>query len=428
MNNQVRTNEQFLNDLRRPELEFSKLKKYENNHKIIAEALKQERELYDDLANALPCGIYRLRVFHDRSLIQENWSNSNDTPYDIEFVNDCFCEILNLDRVVFEKNPGIINDLVFEADKAEFARKNVEANLHMKPFIWEGRFIVKDNPIWIHFESIPRLLKNGDIIWTGTLNNISKRKNTELEIATKNHELHILNAEKDKFLSIIAHDLRSPFNAIIGLSRILIDRVKEKDLVQIDEFANFILQSSNRAMDLLKDLLEWAQSQTGRMKFNPVQFEMVDIVNELSLLYDDIAGQKSITIKKVLPHNITVFADKAMIGTVLRNLFSNAIKFTKPGGEVIISIEAKHNDIIFSIKDTGVGILKDSIAKLFRIDKTYSTSGTNEETGTGLGLILCKDFVEKHNGKIWVESEVGNGSTFYFTLPFNPKQKETIVI
>jgi len=426
MNSKERTKEQLINELRQAEFEISELKKATDNHKKIAEALNQERELYADLANALPSGIYCLRVFHDVSLIHEKWASSNDTPYVIEFANDRFFEILDLDRLDFEKNPGIINDLIFETDKAEFAKMNVEANLNVTPFIWEGRFMINDNPIWIHFESIPRVLENGDIIWTGTLNDVSIRKNAELEIALKNQELEKLNAEKVKFLTIIAHDLKSPFNSIIGFCELLLEQIKEKDYEQIGEFANIILQSSNKAMDLLMNLVEWAQSQTGRMEFKPEHFEMVTLINEIIPLYDDIAGQKSIAIKKVLPHNATVFADKAMISTVFRNLISNAIKFTMPGGEVIISAMEKQNEIIFSVRDTGVGIPLNSIGKLFQIDQSYSTTGTNKEKGTGLGLILCKEFVEKQGGKIWGESEERIGSTFYFTLPFNVEPFEKI--
>jgi signal transduction histidine kinase len=153
------------------------------------------------------------------------------------------------------------------------------------------------------------------------------------------------------------------------------------------------------------------------MEFNPEHFEMEAFINEATLLMDDIARQKSINIKKVLPRNVYMFADKAMINTVFRNLISNAIKFTMPGGRITISAEVKQREIVFLVSDTGIGIPKNSIEKIFRIEQSYSTPGTNKEKGTGLGLILCKEFVEKHGGKIWVESEEGTGSTFYFTLP-----------
>jgi len=230
-------------------------------------------------------------------------------------------------------------------------------------------------------------------------------------------KLRELNATKDKFFSIIGHDLKSPFNSIIGFSNLLVEQIKNKDIEGIDEYANIVLKSSNNAMDLLLNLMEWSRSQTGRMEFNPEYFDLVSCINKIILLYVDIAGQKSITIKNILPHKASVFADNAMISTVLRNLISNAIKFTIPGGKIIVSAMEKQNEIIFSVSDNGVGISKNSIEKLFRIDQSYSTTGTNEETGTGLGLILCKEFVEKHNGKIWVESEEKKGSTFYFTLP-----------
>ena len=419
MSFQDKTKEQLLSDLTQTEYEISELKKSEDNHKKIAEALNQERELYADLANALPSGVYRLRVYHDVSLIEEKWFSSNDAPYAIEFVNDRFCEILDLDRHVFEKNPGIISDLIFEADKAGFARMNVEANLHTTPFIWEGRFIIKDNPIWIHFESIPRVLQNNDIIWTGTLNDVSERKNAELEITLKNQELQKLNAEKDKFLSIIAHDLKSPFNSIIGFSEYLVEQVKENDYEKIEKYANIILQSSNRAMDLLKNLMEWAQSQSGRMVFNPEYFAIGTLINEVTLLLNDTAEQKSIIIANTLPHDRLVYADKKMISTVMRNLLSNAIKFTQPGGQITILAVDKQNELAVSVSDNGVGISKERIDRLFHIDENYSTPGTQNEKGTGLGLIICKEFVKRNKGKLWVESEVGIGSTFHFSLPLN---------
>jgi signal transduction histidine kinase len=246
---------------------------------------------------------------------------------------------------------------------------------------------------------------------------ITERKKAEQEIKLKNEELHELNATKDKFFSIIAHDLKSPFNSIMGFSELLIEQIKENDYAGIEKYAQIILDSSERAVELLMNLMEWSRSQTGRMEFNPEYFELVDFIDEVSDLFDDIAGQKSIIIKKDLPHNAPVFADKAMISTVFRNLISNAIKFTKPGGEIFISINQKQNEITVSVKDSGIGIPAGRIDNLFRIDENYSTPGTNNEKGTGLGLILCKEFIEKHGGRIWVESEPDKGSTFSFSLP-----------
>lgn len=378
--------------------------------------LNHERELYTDLSNALPAGIYRLRVFKDVSLIDKKWETSTDTPYKLEFANNRFYEILHIDKELFIKNPGIISDFILEEDKESFVRLNVEANLNKTPFAWEGRFKINENQIWIHFESVPRCLENGDIIWTGTLNDVSKRKAAELEIASKNIELEKLNAEKNKFFSIIAHDLRSPFNAIIGLSELLVEEIDEKNYENAQEYSSIILQSAHRAMALLKNLMEWAQLKTGKIEYNPEYFNIVALIKEAALLYNEIAKKKSITIEENLPYFLSLYADKAMISSILRNFISNAIKFTMPGGKVVVTVEEKPREIIFSVKDTGVGIPKERVDDIFKIDHMYSTIGTDNEKGTGMGLTLCKDFVEMHSGKIWVESEEGIGSCFCFSL------------
>ena len=250
----------------------------------------------------------------------------------------------------------------------------------------------------------------------------STLENTLNQLNETNAALQQVNATKDKFFSIIAHDLRSPFNSIIGFSDLLVEQIKMKDVEGIDMYAQIIIESSNKAMDLLMNLMEWSRSQTGRMDFKPQYLNLEDFIHETVLLYDNIAGQKSITIKHILPHDVSIFADKAMINTVFRNLIANAIKFTRPGGEINISAVKQHHEIIFSVSDTGVGISHDKLEKIFQLDQSCSTLGTSQEKGTGLGLILCKEFVEKHGGKIWVESKEDIGSTFYFTLPFNTEQ------
>lgn len=195
-----------------------------------------------------------------------------------------------------------------------------------------------------------------------------------------------------------------------------------KDVEGIEKYAQIIVESSNKAMDLLMNLMEWSRSQTGRMDYKPENLNIENFIHETVSLYDNIAGEKSITINRFLPHDVIVFADKAMINTVLRNLIANAIKFTKPGGEINISAVKQHNEVIVSVSDTGVGMSQDKLGKIFQLDQSCSTLGTNKEKGTGLGLILCKEFVEKHGGKIWVESKEDIGSTFYFTLPHKTEQ------
>ncbi len=249
---------------------------------------------------------------------------------------------------------------------------------------------------------------------------IERRQSDEM-IKLKNELLLVINAEKDKFFSIIAHDLKNPFNAIIGFSNLLAEKVHEKDYEGIEEFAEIIQDSSERAMALLMNLLEWSRSQTGRIKFAPEYYDIRELITEVTELLKGSAVQKSITISTKATGKKSAFVDKAMLGTVLRNLVSNAIKYTHHGGEIQISAVFKEDGLTFSIKDNGVGIQKKALEKLFRIDENVSTLGTEDEKGTGLGLILCKEFIEKHGGTIWAESEMGKGSVFYFSLPGSEK-------
>ena len=242
--------------------------------------------------------------------------------------------------------------------------------------------------------------------------------------ALKNSEARIfeLNATKDKFFSIISHDLRSPFTSILGLSYILIEQIQNKDYEGLEKYATIMQDASKRAMDLLMNLLEWSRSQSGRIDFYPEYLKINTLLDEVVELFYSSSIQKSITTTKKLPNNCLVHADKAMIGSVLRNLVSNAIKFTNRGGKIVISTEQHNKELVVSIADNGIGISEDLLPKLFRIEESMSAPGTNNEHGTGLGLILCKDFIEKHGGRIWVESKSDGtsdekGSTFKFTLP-----------
>ncbi len=238
------------------------------------------------------------------------------------------------------------------------------------------------------------------------------------KIKIKNSELTEINATKDKFFSIIAHDLRSPFNSIVGLSNYLVENINEKNYTETEKFANLILQSSDKAMGLLSNLMVWAQAQSGKLEFNPEFFEIGPLVKENIQLLNGIAEQKSIVIKNAVSIGLKGYADKEMINTIIRNLLSNALKFTGTNGKIVISgDDSKPDFITVRISDEGVGISPERIGKIFDITENHSTPGTHNEKGTGLGLILCKEFITKNNGKIWVESTQGAGSTFSFSLP-----------
>lgn len=233
----------------------------------------------------------------------------------------------------------------------------------------------------------------------------------------KEIQIKKLLGDKDKFFSIIAHDLKGPFNGIIGLSELLLEKKDHSDNDETNEFIQLIHQSSKNTYSLLENLLTWAQSQTGSIEFSPKKLEIISIADKTINLLSNIAQNKNIVIRSQIEKNEYVIADRDMLETILRNLVSNAIKFTQTNGEVLFSMTKENNQTVFSVKDNGIGISSEKSAELFTIDQKHSTFGTNDEAGTGLGLMLCKEFVKKHGGKIWVESQIGKGSDFRFSIP-----------
>jgi PAS domain S-box-containing protein len=244
----------------------------------------------------------------------------------------------------------------------------------------------------------------------GLIQDITHIKRAEIE-------LRELNASKDKFFSIIAHDLKNPFNTIIGFSEVLKEEVKKMDLESSEYYANLVNVSAVQTYRLLENLLEWANSQRGKTAFNRLNINLKDVLKEeLDTLHEQASG-KSIRVISYVPDGLMIFADKNMIKTVLRNLISNALKFTPRDGVVEINATSDATMNKISVTDSGIGMNKETMEKLFRIEGNLSTLGTENEKGTGLGLLLCKEFVEKHGGKIWVESEPDKGSTFRFVIP-----------
>ncbi len=233
----------------------------------------------------------------------------------------------------------------------------------------------------------------------------------------KEFQIKKLLNDKDKFFSIIAHDLKGPFNGIIGLSELLLEKDNQFSQEEGNEFIKLINESSKNTYTLLENLLTWARSQTGNIQFSPKQFEISEITDKTISLLANIAKNKKITIYSEIDGNQLVVADKNMLETVFRNLISNAIKFTREKGEVTLSMERKNGKIIFSVKDNGVGIAPDDIENIFALNHRKNGIGTHNESGTGLGLMISKDFIEKHGGTIWVKSQLGEGSEFKFSIP-----------
>lgn len=237
------------------------------------------------------------------------------------------------------------------------------------------------------------------------------------KITQQNLQLQELNATKDKFFSIISHDLKGPLNSLTSFSGLLINYFDSLSKEEIQSLAKDLDKSLKNLFALLENLLEWSRSQTGAIEFKPAVFDLSELVRENIELLTAQAGTKEIKLVYADAKPVTVLAHKNSITTVIRNLISNAIKFTPVGGTITLSAIRNNEEALVSIADTGVGMSQEVVNKLFRIDAKHSTKGTADEKGTGLGLVLCKDFVEKNNGHIGVESKEGKGSTFFFTLP-----------
>ncbi|HEX2977070.1 MAG TPA: PAS domain-containing sensor histidine kinase [Bacteroidales bacterium] len=271
------------------------------------------------------------------------------------------------------------------------------------------------------------LTKEGSWKWVMTYGKVSLDGNGQIskvtginididQLMNMQAALEKANADKNLFLSILAHDLRGPFSSLLGFSDLLLRNIDKYDHSKILTQLSYINEISHNTYNLLEDLLLWSCSQSGSLKFEPVNVNLRNVFSGIIKSMEPAAFNKKITLRYSAGGNETVKADPEMLNTILRNLISNSVKFTPEGGEISISAQTTGKSTIISIADNGVGISEDDQHKLWNISKVFTLRGTNGEAGTGLGLILCKDFVRKHGGKIWVESTPGKGSRFNFTL------------
>jgi len=245
----------------------------------------------------------------------------------------------------------------------------------------------------------------------------------KIKFEQQNQVLIKLNADKSLLLSIIGHDLKNHFFSTLGYSAILHANIREYDIKKIEKQVGYINSSAQQAINLLEDLLMWSNNQSGKLLFNSERFNLTNTSIDVLEGMNFTAFAKSITLTHFASHEIDVCADKNMIKAILRNLISNAIKFTGEGGKINVYIEQRDSNAVLTVSDNGVGIEQDRISKLFNIEKDRTTVGTANERGTGLGLLLCKDFVEKHGGNIWVESEYKKGSSFKFSIPITTQEE-----
>lgn len=370
----------------------------------IASELEESKESYKSLLDNAPDAIV-VYDLHSNRFVEANLVAQ-------KLFSGSYTELTNIDPLVFF--PQVQDRDKFTVDMKDIFRRTIKGenpvfislikNLEGKEFYCE-----------IRLTKLPA--DDGRLIRASFID-ITIRKQAE-EMAKKNEEILInLNADKDRFFSILAHDLRSPFNAIIGLTDLLKNNIHDYNINQIENFIVNINATAVSTYTLLEDLLLWARSQSGKLPFEPqiinLTKECIEVVSVMNLA----ARTKNITIKNLIIKPVEVSADKQMIKTVLRNLISNAVKFTNNNGIIEIRLTQETGNIIISISDNGIGIPEGEINKLFDEKQKISREGTANESGSGLGLILCKQFIEKHGGEIWAESN--NGSNFKFSLPSLP--------
>lgn len=368
------------------------------------ELLRQSEMKYRNLIETMPDGYYRSTsdgkfVEVNKAMVKLLGYESEDELMSIDIKKDLYFDPSDRESLVLQINPE-------ELDVYQLKKKDGTA-------VWveDHGWYVKD--------------KSGKIIFhEGVARDITERKIAEIQLQKYSEELQEANATKDKFFSIIAHDLKSPFNSLMGFSEIIKNEARNLDIATIEQYAGLISSTSTNTYRLLENLLDWARMQQSQLVFKPVSFILSNVVNDVLEILIEKANSKMIAIINYIPGNLIVWADKDMLKTILRNLISNALKFTPTNGKVEIKAALMNDELEISITDNGIGIKPDEISKIFKIGSSFSKRGTENEKGTGLGLLLCKEFVEKHNGQIKVESQVGKGSTFSFTLRQNEIQKK----
>ncbi len=374
-----------------------------SERKQMEETLSNERRLLRTIIDSIPVAVFvkdieGRKVIANLTEVQLSGKNSEDeilgqTDFDLYLENEAK-RYYGADQTVLQSGKPILNI--------------------------EDRLIDKEGQIhWMLGSKIPLKNAQGQITGIVGLNHdITERKMAEEEVKKSNMELKKSHSEKDKFFSIIAHDLRSPFTGLLGLTELMTSEKQKLTLEEYRQYSQALRTSVINLYKLIENLLEWAMLQQGSIGFIPEELNLSDIFSQCIDSINERARQKGISVFCESGSVKIIYADEKMINTVLRNLISNAVKFTERGGKVTVKAKDTVDGMTeISVSDTGVGIPDDVIDKLFILGEQIGTTGTDNEPSTGLGLILCKEFVEKHNGKIWVESKKGTGSTFYFTIP-----------
>ena len=365
----------------------------EEERKRAEDALRESEESYRSLFENNITGVYRSSI-----------------EGEILDCNAAFARLLGYDREQILGN-GARTLYSSPADRADFIAK---LRVHGTLSAHETRLVRNDHTeVWV-LESA-RLMNDGLLL--GTIADITHRKEAQVQMERYTDELEKLNTSKDKFFSIISHDLRSPLSTLLGYTDLLMNDVDGYDLEMIKTMAGSMNGLTKRIHSLLENLLEWSRLQAGRMEYQPIKVDLHDVVQDAVELFQESALRKRLSIQNRLNGDAVVLADQRMLRSVVQNLISNALKFSRPGESIDIVAENIGSEIQLSVIDRGIGMSELQLSKLFRIDVHSTTTGTADEQGSGLGLILCKELVELNKGRIWAHSASENGSTFTFTIP-----------
>lgn len=365
-------------------------------------------------------------IIHEVKESEEEYKLLTEKTNDIVILHDirgkiryCNKAALNISGYTEQeiKNVNIDSFFCIEYNEKVVQCLNSSAGIE-NSFICESDLITKDGiriPIEINLSKLAKEGKSEDLLVVAR--DIRERKKIEQHIRQSNEELKEANMAKDKFFSIIAHDLKGPFNALLGYSDLLIGEFDDLNREEIKEYIMHMHNVSQNVYDLLNNLLDWSRIQTKNIFCEPEVFHVKATIEKAIRLYNDTASKKSINIKIDADERLTAYGDENMVYTVLRNLISNAIKFTNKNGKIEIKVEEEGEFIRTTIADNGIGMSEEDMCRLFKLDINNTTLGTHKESGTGLGLILSKELIEKNNGKILITSNPGEGSSFSFTLP-----------
>lgn len=388
--------------------------------KVIETALRESEQRLSTVFKESPSPIAILRL-RDNVFLDVNAAFENMTGFSSS-------EILNKDMTKFKMFSNQQDRLrIFEMIKNQGEIRNYETNL-----------IVRDGRIVTGLLSAIKIVVNGEESLVIVVHDITERKkaleqieryveelkgNKDLleesarELSMLNRKLNESNVNKDKFFSILAHDLRSPFSALLGFAEFLTNHLDELSQDEVRDFSQRIYRSLNNLFKLIENLLQWSRIQTGRIDYSPAIFDLHNLAVEILDVYHVNITQKALNVINQIAQGTLVFADRDMIDSVVANLLSNAIKFTPHGGRIILEARAFDSHYQVSVTDSGVGISAENLKRLFKIEETLTTEGTEKEKGTGLGLILCREFIEINHGTITAESEPGKWSRFTITLP-----------